>query len=198
MITGHPALLHLARLKLRGALRRQFRKLRSPSGLVFALVGLLISVGWIGSLLVGREAFAGEPTAPEVVRDWTRLGVGVFVFMSLLSAISVGYPVVIFESVVSARSFGRPVETPLLAGLGRIVPVFLGVYLFCKICDLTIRGAWPHVLAADLAAFAATTAEDDDDPDLAELDYALLGRPDARCVFAMVGGDVAWHATAEV
>jgi len=88
VITGHPALLTLARLKLRGTLRRQLRKVRSPSGLLFALVGGLISVGWIGSLLIGRAAFQGDPPAPEVVRDWTQFGMAVLVFMSLLSAVS--------------------------------------------------------------------------------------------------------------
>lgn len=89
MITGNPALLKLARLKLRGGVRRQLRKVRSPSGLFFALVGSLITVGWIASLVIGRQAFRSEPPEPALVRDWAQFGIAVFVCMSLLSAITV-------------------------------------------------------------------------------------------------------------
>lgn len=89
MISGNSALLKLARLKLRGAFRRQLRKVRSPSGLFFALIGALISIGWIFSLLIGREIFRGDASQPEVVRAWTQFGLGVFVFMSVISAISI-------------------------------------------------------------------------------------------------------------
>jgi hypothetical protein len=89
VIGGNPALLKLARLKFRGALRRQLRKLRSPSGLLFALVGSLLTLGWVGSLLLGRQAFRSAPPTPEVVRDWAQFGIAVFVCMSLVSAITV-------------------------------------------------------------------------------------------------------------
>jgi len=64
----------------------------------------------------------------------------------LLSAIAVGFPMVIFESLLASRSFRLKPESGILIGLGRYVPVFLGLYLTAKIVDLTLREAWPNLL----------------------------------------------------
>lgn len=65
----------------------------------------------------------------------------------LMSAIAVGFPMIIFESMIASRSFGRPPEMPLLSGLARMIPFLLGAYAVAKVADLTLREAWPHVLA---------------------------------------------------
>jgi octaheme c-type cytochrome (tetrathionate reductase family) len=65
----------------------------------------------------------------------------------LLSAIAVGLPMVIFESVASAKALGREMESDVLAGLARLVPFLIGLYLTVKIGDLLVRGAWVHLFA---------------------------------------------------
>ncbi|MAF65907.1 MAG: hypothetical protein CMJ84_09670 [Planctomycetes bacterium] len=55
MILGHRGLSTLARLKLRGTLRRQARRLRTPSGILFALLGLALMTLWLGAILFNRE-----------------------------------------------------------------------------------------------------------------------------------------------
>ncbi|MFT7485321.1 MAG: hypothetical protein ACI9F9_001169 [Candidatus Paceibacteria bacterium] len=89
MITGNPALLRLATLKFRGALRRQLRKLKSPSGAFFATVGVLLTIGWVASLVLGRRVFDASAPDPATIRPWTQLGIGVFTFLSVTSAIAV-------------------------------------------------------------------------------------------------------------
>ncbi len=51
-VFGHPALRLLIRMKLAGALRAQRRRLKKPSGWLFALLGLTLFGLWIGSVLV--------------------------------------------------------------------------------------------------------------------------------------------------
>ncbi len=65
--------------------------------------------------------------------------------MFLLSAVAVGFPMVIFESILSSRSFKLKPETRLLSSIARYTPVLLGVYLFIKLGDLTLRDAWPYL-----------------------------------------------------
>ncbi len=54
MIAGHPALRLLARCKLRGMLRKQKRRFRTPSGIVFGLLGLLLFGFYVFSLVAGQ------------------------------------------------------------------------------------------------------------------------------------------------
>lgn len=63
----------------------------------------------------------------------------------LVSAIAVGLPMVIFECTIASKSFGCRLEMEVLTPLSRIVAVLLGLYLFLKIGDLTIRNAWGHI-----------------------------------------------------
>lgn len=71
----------------------------------------------------------------------------------LLSAIAVGFPMIIFESLIASRSFKMEPETHLLAGLGNMVPPFIGVYLAFKIGDMFIRETFKYVLLFDFAAW---------------------------------------------
>ncbi len=59
MIVGDAALRKLALMKLRGGFRRQWKRLKSPSGFIFAAVGGLLSVVWISTLVMGRSAYRG-------------------------------------------------------------------------------------------------------------------------------------------
>jgi hypothetical protein len=61
---GDPALWVLARLKLRGVLRKQVRRLDRPSSVIFAAVGLLLLAGWLSALaLRGHDAVIEDPRA---------------------------------------------------------------------------------------------------------------------------------------
>jgi Ni/Fe-hydrogenase subunit HybB-like protein len=58
----------------------------------------------------------------------------------LASAIAVGPSMVIFESTLSTRVFGHKLDTEVLGGLARMIPVILGLYLLFKLIDLTAAG----------------------------------------------------------
>ncbi len=64
----------------------------------------------------------------------------------LLSAISVGFPMVIFESMLASRSFRCPAEMNILGPLAKVIPLFLGIYLACKLGDLAIRDSLHYVV----------------------------------------------------
>lgn len=83
---GHPAMRLLVRLKARGVFRTQLRRLKRPSGSIFALLGLLLFGLWIGSLAV---SFYGQrPTYhdPEMLRLWTGIAIVVLCAMTVISA----------------------------------------------------------------------------------------------------------------
>jgi len=85
---GHQALRLLVRLKLRGAVRSQVRRLKRPSGWVFALVGLLLFGAWLGSIALSF-LFQRQPVYDlEVVRLWTSLGILVVCVMTVTAAFS--------------------------------------------------------------------------------------------------------------
>jgi hypothetical protein len=91
-VIGDPGLAFLARRKLRGSLRRQLRRLRTPSGLVFALVGGLLTVGWLGSLIASRVAYSrhlgrGEEVSEHAL-ELAQLGITVLALFSVLTATS--------------------------------------------------------------------------------------------------------------
>ena len=54
-IWGHPALWLLAKLKLRGFVRLQVRRVKRPAGMAFFAIGLLLAVVWASgfTLLMG-------------------------------------------------------------------------------------------------------------------------------------------------
>lgn len=60
-----------------------------------------------------------------------------------VSALCVGFAMTIFESWHSSRAFHRELELPLLASMGRVLAVLLGVYLTMRFLDLLHRGALP-------------------------------------------------------
>ncbi len=76
-------------MKFRGALRRQTRKLKTLSGCLFAAIGLLLTGGWLATLLIGRRAFESEPMAPEEILPIAQFGICVLACLSLITAASV-------------------------------------------------------------------------------------------------------------
>ena len=58
-----------------------------------------------------------------------------------VSAICAGLAMTIFESWQSSKAFGKHLELPLLSSMGRILAVFLSVYLTMRFLDLWNRDA---------------------------------------------------------
>lgn len=84
---GSPALALLLRLKLRGVVRRQWRRLRTPKGLLLSLLGVAAFGLWIVSLTVSF-ARAQAPFGPEAGELRVRAFGLVLVFLSFTGALS--------------------------------------------------------------------------------------------------------------
>ncbi|MFT7669761.1 MAG: ABC-type multidrug transport system fused ATPase/permease subunit [Planctomycetota bacterium] len=76
-------------MKLRGSARRQLRKLKSPSGCLFGLVGAGLGIAWIASMLAWKNVSPAAATSPEIVRNWTQVAMGIFALLTIVSAVSV-------------------------------------------------------------------------------------------------------------
>ena len=87
-MSGSRALFLLLRLKWRGTWRRQFRRLRTPKGLVLSVLGVGLFVSWIGWLIA--SFFSGTPSEPDPVRLVPRVQAAglVLVLLSLSSSLS--------------------------------------------------------------------------------------------------------------
>ncbi len=85
MIAGHPALRLLARRKLRGVVRKQKRRLRTPSGILFGLIGFGLFGLYLVSIVAG-QALRDDPVVlgPGVVS----LGAIVLTVLTLTNALS--------------------------------------------------------------------------------------------------------------
>ena len=83
---GHPALRLLVWLKLRAAIRAQARRLRKPSGILFALVAVSLFVFWIASLWIGGALRPHGPSDPLELRVMTQVGIGVLCLMTVVGS----------------------------------------------------------------------------------------------------------------
>jgi Ni/Fe-hydrogenase subunit HybB-like protein len=61
--------------------------------------------------------------------------------MFFVSALCAGLAMTIFESWQSSKAFGKHLELPLLSSMGRVLAVFLSVYLTMRFLDLWNRDA---------------------------------------------------------
>ncbi len=85
-LLGSAALRHLALLKLRAVFRRALRRLRRPSGALFALVGLALVGGWVATLLLGAREQPPPRLAPDDLRALIQAGLCVLLLVTLLSS----------------------------------------------------------------------------------------------------------------
>jgi len=87
-MSGASALRLLARLRLRGALRRQLRRLRTPKGALLTLLGLGPIVAWLG--LVFASSLLGERRVvePELLRTQVSLVALVLTLLSFSTALA--------------------------------------------------------------------------------------------------------------
>lgn len=82
----NPALRLLLVHKLRGALRKQARRLKTPSGVAFALVGLGLVVLWMGALLAPAFGQPRESLDPARLRVAIQTGCLVLTALTLSGA----------------------------------------------------------------------------------------------------------------
>jgi len=61
--------------------------------------------------------------------------------MFFISALCAGLAMTIFESWQSSKAFGKHLELPLLSSMGRVLAVFLAVYMTIRFLDLWNRDA---------------------------------------------------------
>ena len=117
----------------------------SKTMFIFIIAGVVLSTlhqSSLGTLMV----IAG----PKMHPLWQT---PILPLLFLLSAIAVGFPMIIFESLIASRSFKMEPETHLLAGLGNMIPPFIGVYLAFKIGDIFIRETFKYVFAFDFVSW---------------------------------------------
>ncbi len=117
----------------------------SKTMFIFIIAGVVLSTlhqSSLGTLMV----IAG----PKMHPLWQT---PILPLLFLLSAIAVGFPMIIFESLIASRSFKMEPETHLLAGLGNMIPPFIGVYLAFKIGDIFIRETFRYVFAFDFVSW---------------------------------------------
>jgi Ni/Fe-hydrogenase subunit HybB-like protein len=117
----------------------------SKTMFIFIIAGVVLSTlhqSSLGTLMV----IAG----PKMHPLWQT---PILPLLFLLSAIAVGFPMIIFESLIASRSFKMEPETHLLAGLGNMIPPFIGVYLAFKIGDIFISETFRYVFAFDFVSW---------------------------------------------
>ena len=83
---GDPALHLLWRKKARGALRRQVARLRTPKGLLLAVLGLGMLVLWLGILIA--SALERSAVDPDEVRASVRVTGAILTVVTLASALT--------------------------------------------------------------------------------------------------------------
>ena len=169
MILAHSGLWLLVRLKLRGTLRKQFRRLRTPSGALFGLLGLALMAFWIGSLVFGwRSGLASsiddDLRVPAARAVYACLGIvtlasalnhrGLYVpkeeIERLFSAPVTRRDIVCYRLVVN---FGRALLGAVILGLAARgsarVPLFGFVGAFVTVATLPVLGQALSIVAGD-------------------------------------------------
>lgn len=83
-------LLRLARLHWRAGFRKQFRRMRSPSGCVFGLLGILLIFAWLGLMVFGPGRggldWGSQENEAELQMFLVQAFLGAFGFLSLMGA----------------------------------------------------------------------------------------------------------------
>ena len=152
MIAGDPALRLLARLKLRGLVRKRLRRLRRPASAVFAILGLVLVGSWLGMMILQRGSSGAGLSAVELPVA-VRSGALVLVIMTAFSALShrgLYLPQAEIELLLAAPvSRSDLVRYRILSSLGRML--FGGVFI-----GVLVGRAMPHPLFGFLGAFTAT------------------------------------------
>ncbi len=86
MILPTPALRRLARLKLRGRFRRQWRRAKTPSGAAFTILGLIAFGLWVTSVAVGSCVRGKFQYSPNDLSAMARIGGLALTVLSVIGA----------------------------------------------------------------------------------------------------------------
>ena len=86
ILVGSPALRLLARRKLRGTVRRQLRRLKTPKGAILTGLGVVLFCLWIGSIVL-HLVLQRRPTSSEIAVDFVRVGCLALTLLSISSAL---------------------------------------------------------------------------------------------------------------
>ncbi len=73
--------------------------------------------------------------------------------LAILSAFTMGFAAVIFEASVGSVGFRRQPETPMLAGLGKIIISLTATFLVVRFAALLMTGKLGLIFAFDLGSF---------------------------------------------
>ena len=117
------ALRTLLRLKLRGTVRRQWLRLRTPKGILLSLLGLGLFGIWFGSITLSSLVRSPQLSSLDELRGTVRLGAIALTTLSLSSALS--HRGLFLPGEEIERLFSAPLKRAdlvryrLLAGLGR-------------------------------------------------------------------------------
>ena len=120
---GSRSLRTLLRLKLRGALRRQWRRLKTPKGILLSLLGIFIFGLWLASITISSYLQDGVGGTLDSMRAAVRMGALALTTLSLSSALS--HRGLFLPKEEIERLFSAPlrrsdlVRYRLLVGLGR-------------------------------------------------------------------------------
>jgi Ni/Fe-hydrogenase subunit HybB-like protein len=72
--------------------------------------------------------------------------------LAVLSAFTMGFAIVVLESSLAAAAFRRAPETPLLAGLGRIIVGLIVAFLVIRFAAILWQGKLGRIFAFDLGS----------------------------------------------
>ncbi|QDU84389.1 hypothetical protein Pla163_14960 [Planctomycetes bacterium Pla163] len=164
-----PVLTRLALLKLRGVVRKQLRRLRTPTGILFAFVGVGLAASWIVSLSFGAMA-AGSHGAPVPQPHLVRLLLFMFLVVNVFAHLGqrglylqpAELDLLLSAPVSRARilghrlmcAFGRATAGAVLLGAAASfrVPTATGAFLgaLCLTVGLTLLGQGVSLAAAQV------------------------------------------------
>lgn len=85
---GHPALRMLIRLKFRGALRQQVRRLKRPSSWIFMILGSILILFWLSTLFISSIVPQRSSASPEVLMFGAQAGMLILCAMTVVGAFS--------------------------------------------------------------------------------------------------------------
>jgi hypothetical protein len=187
VILGHPALRLLARRKLVGIWRRQKRRLKRPSGIAFALLGLLAIGYWIAVAIVLPLVTAQRvPRQPLGVPELCVVGFGLTVF-TLIGSLNFRGLYLPKEEI--DRLFSAPVSRSdlvryrLITSLGRSL---FGALFFGAVLSMRL----PHPMYGFLGAVVSMLTL----PLLGQAASLLLGDAENRMAARLAKLPIRWIA----
>ena len=83
-----PPLRRLMALKLKGAARRQLRRLKTPTGALFALLGFGLLLMWLGTTALTVFLGMREPADPAWAQPLARAGLGILWITALTGSLA--------------------------------------------------------------------------------------------------------------